>query len=185
MALVETQGSTHPVITMTTGVTGAAATHGELHVIETPYSARNPWQFAKNLQYAVLANYHANKAYGCTWVPQMCNTQFVYCGVMGYMGDFFGAALQPWLSDDYTKWDLGRTVLSSPVPSPLATFRMPQHSPPRVHPTTPEKYMIARSFIMTNRRSPGWECTNKHGGMCVCERLITRVSDFTEHDNGT
>lgn len=79
-----------------------------LVVIETPFSASNPWTFVRNIQYMILCNFFANKVYGCTWVPQMCNTQFALFGVSGFVGDTLGAMLLPFTPAAYAAFDLDR-----------------------------------------------------------------------------
>ena len=79
-----------------------------LVVIETPYSASNPFEFLRNLQYAILCNYYANSIYGNTWVPQMCNTQFTAFGLSGYIGDMVGAAVLKFLPSSYSLYDKSR-----------------------------------------------------------------------------
>ena len=86
----------------------------ELVVVETPYSAPDPFRFVRNLQYMILCNYYANFLYGNTWVPQMCNTQFAFCGLSGYIGDMLGAMLLPFVPAEYARFDKDRaTTLQS------------------------------------------------------------------------
>jgi hypothetical protein len=60
--------------------------------IETPYNSIYPWKVIRNIQYAIQANKHAtlSKKYA-TWVPHLCNTQFVILGMNGYIGDSIGS----------------------------------------------------------------------------------------------
>lgn len=75
--------------------------------VESPYNAVYPWHLARNIQYAILANTHAASLGETTYVPHLCNTQVVTCGLKGYISDSLGDfILQRWNSQ--RKYWLGR-----------------------------------------------------------------------------
>ena len=61
--------------------------------VESPYNAIWPWTQWRNIQYAIMCNFHAASKGDATYAPHLCNTQVTKFGFNGYVGDSIAAIL--------------------------------------------------------------------------------------------